>query len=73
MQKEAFYHGVPCITLRDETEWVETIDCGMNTLVGSDIDKIVSTSLSINSPKEFNQNIYGDGTTAIKILDILSA
>ena len=51
MQKEAFYHGVPCITLRDETEWVETIDCGMNTLVGSDIDKIVSTSLSINSPK----------------------
>jgi len=42
VQKDAFWSGVPCVTLRENTEWVETIHAGMNTLVGSDVQKILA-------------------------------
>jgi UDP-N-acetylglucosamine 2-epimerase len=41
MQKEAFWLGVPCVTMRDETEWVETVDAGMNKVVGADKNSIL--------------------------------
>jgi len=41
VQKEAYILGIPCITLRDTTEWVETVDDGWNILVGSDRERIV--------------------------------
>jgi len=41
LQKEAYFHGVPCITLRNETEWVETLRPGINCLAGSNTQKIV--------------------------------
>lgn len=42
VQKEAYFHGVRCVTLRDETEWTETIETGWNVLVGADKNRILS-------------------------------
>jgi UDP-GlcNAc3NAcA epimerase len=42
VQKEAFFFGVPCVTMREETEWVETVELGMNVLVGASTDRIVA-------------------------------
>lgn len=44
VQKEAYWLKVPCITLRDETEWIETVESGWNVLAGTDIQKIVNTT-----------------------------
>ena len=43
LQKEAFYLGVPCTTLRGETEWVETVELGWNVIVGTDVEKAIAT------------------------------
>lgn len=70
--REAYFLGVPCITLRDETEHVETVECGWNTLVGTDPERI------LNAVKEFHADrprppVFGDGTAARKIVSILEA
>ena len=70
VQKEAYFHGVPCITLRDETEWTELVDCGANSLAGSDIDRI-RTLLNQGNPVDFGPNIYGDGHAAERIVSDL--
>lgn len=63
LQKEAYWAKKPCITLRDETEWVETLEEGANCLVGADADNI---SDALNSKNEiiFSDNLYGDGKSA---------
>ena len=69
IQKEAYFHQTPCVTLREETEWVETVTAGWNKIVGTDAEKIKS---AINSPFA-KQPItdYGSGDSAQKIIEIL--
>ena len=70
LQKEAYWAKKPCITLRDETEWVETLNGGANTLVGSETEKIVNSIHSI-SEIEFSDNLYGDGNSASTSVDAI--
>lgn len=72
MQKEAYFFNKPCVTLRDETEWVELVDGGHNVLAGADVDKICSSySIQIDKKHDWNDQLYGDGHAAEKIVDIL--
>ena len=63
VQKEAYFHGIPCITLRDTTEWVETIDGGFNRLTGMDAAKVAEAMADLSMPAERPQ-YYGDGHAA---------
>jgi UDP-GlcNAc3NAcA epimerase len=70
VQKEAYWFKVPCITLRDETEWTETVDSGWNRLAGSDFDRIVK-SLDRLQPGSHSLDAYGDGKAAENILKLI--
>jgi len=62
LQKEAFFHKKYCITLRDETEWMELVDAGVNFLAGADKNLLLETASKIRNPDaEFNQELYGGG------------
>ncbi len=69
VQKEAYFHGVPCVTLREETEWVETVAAGWNTLAGAAEEAIVQ-AVARNRPGTMIED-YGDGTAAETVLDRL--
>ena len=70
LQKEAYWLGVPCLTMRDESEWVETLEAGWNTLVGSDSARIVDAVHSF-APRGSRPALYGDGSAAAKCVERL--
>jgi UDP-GlcNAc3NAcA epimerase len=67
VQKEAFFFQVPCITVRDETEWVETVELGWNQVVGANRERIVA---AFGAAAKGVQDVfpYGDGTAADRIV-----
>ena len=71
VQKEAYFYKVPCITLRNETEWVETVADGWNCLVGADVEKIVA-AMNDFCPTGEQQGHYGDGKASEKLVDVLN-
>lgn len=68
LQKEAYYAGKKGIILRDETEWTELVDAGMNRVVGIEQDKILAATSWAKHIDTIPSNIYGDGAAAEKIL-----
>jgi len=58
LQKEAYFHRVPCVTLRDETEWVETVQAGWNVLTGADTTAILKAVRTFTLP-ETRPELYG--------------
>ncbi len=73
VQKEGYFFRTPCIIPRNETEWVELIDIGFNTLTGAKKEKITYATLKeFYSHKEIKKyNIYGDGKASRKIVEII--
>jgi UDP-GlcNAc3NAcA epimerase len=71
IQKEAYWLGVPCVTLREETEWVETVAAGWNTLAGTSTERIIKAARLFEVPSS-RPPLYQDGDAAEKIVRILS-
>lgn len=67
VQKEAYFMKKPCITLRDQTEWVETVESGWNTIAGTEKDNIINRYNKLRKP-ESHIEFYGKGETGSKIL-----
>ena len=72
VQKEAYFFGVPCITLRDETEWIETVEDGWNAVVGTDTEDVVDAIRNFN-PEGTKSKSFGDGHAAEKIAELLES
>jgi UDP-GlcNAc3NAcA epimerase len=72
IQKEAYWLGVPCITLRYETEWVETVEAKWNILAGANYEKIIETVELHKKPEKFYP-LYGDGMAAERLAKIIKA
>ena len=70
VQKEAYWLGIPCLTLREETEWVETVEAGWNVLVGASPKRIVEAVHTFR-PQGERPALFGDGRAGEKIVELL--
>ncbi len=74
LQKEAAFHRTPCITVRDQTEWIELVDAGVNKLVSVVDDGFVEYVFDARWPEQgVPHNLYGDGASAYAIVEALAA
>jgi len=74
VQKEAFFFKKPCITMRDQTEWVELIENGVNVLAGADTQKIIEyTKAMLDKKIEDPLNLYGGGKASQNIANVLAS
>lgn len=71
VQKEAFFNRIPCLTVRDETEWIETVDLGWNEICGADRATIVKNWNGINGMSRKSALPYGDGQASNKIIQCI--
>lgn len=71
VQKEAYFHRVPCVTLRDETEWIETIEAGWNQVVGAEMKKIIAAVHQARAGSSIPE--YGQGNCAEDVVELLIA
>lgn len=70
LQKEAFFFGKACVTMRDQTEWIELVEAGANELVGSDENRILSAvSRNFGRKVQDMKNLYGGGLAASNIAE----
>ncbi len=72
LQKEAYWYGVPCVTTRPSTEWVDTVEAGANVLVDDDPALLVAAVASARMPHDRPQ-LYGDGAAAARVAASLAA
>jgi UDP-GlcNAc3NAcA epimerase len=72
VQKEAYFHGVPCVTLRETTEWVETVEGGFNTLTGMDPERVLAALREVAMPAQ-RPPYYGDGEASARIADVVAS
>ena len=70
LQKEAYWYGVPCVTTRPSTEWIDTVETGANVLVDDDPDRIAAAVAGARMPEERPQ-LYGDGKASVRIAEAL--
>jgi UDP-N-acetylglucosamine 2-epimerase len=70
LQKESYMLQTPCITLRDETEWIETVEAGWNSIVGADPGRIVAAVRNLRRP-ENHADLYGDGKASKRMAELL--
>jgi UDP-N-acetylglucosamine 2-epimerase len=70
VQKEAYFAGVPCVTMRDTTEWVETVDVGWNVLV--DLDRDAALDALQRTPPAQRPELYGDGRAGERVVAAIS-
>jgi UDP-GlcNAc3NAcA epimerase len=66
LQKEAYWYGVPCVTARPSTEWVDTVEVGANVLVDDDPEKLAAATAAAAMPLE-RPTLYGDGHAAERV------
>jgi UDP-N-acetylglucosamine 2-epimerase len=66
LQKEAYWYGVPCVTARPSTEWVDTVEFGANVLVDDDPEKLTAAVASARMPDDVPP-LYGDGHAAERV------
>lgn len=71
MQKEAYFFGVPCVTLRPETEWVETVEVGWNVVTGVSPNRIIEAVQNGTRPSGPQPKLFGNGDAALQIVKTL--